>query len=168
MKKLLLLSVLSITFTFAYGQKSIDALFDKYAGKDGFSTVTINGTLLKFAKLFDNDDDHSENSIPNGLTEIRILTQEDTTLKVENFYNMVIRDIDLKSYEEFMRVKDSEQDLRMLVRIEGKTFREFLLISGGKDNSIIQIKGRLTFEDAEKISLDAKKNKGVTVLAEQK
>jgi hypothetical protein len=168
MKRLLLIFVLSITFTFANGQKSIDALFDKYAGKDGFSTVTFNGSLLKFAKLFDNDGDHHENSIPKGLTEIRILSQEDKTMQVENFYDMVMRDIDLKSYDEFMRVKDSDQDLRMLVRIDGKTFKEFLLISGGADNAIIQIKGELTFEDAKKISLDAEKNKGVTVFADQK
>jgi len=168
MKKFLLLAILSITFTFAFGQKSIDSLFEKYAGKDGFSTVTFNGSLLKFAKLFDSDDDDSANSIPNRLTEIRILSQEDKSMKVENFYDMVIRDIDLKSYEEFMRVKESDQDLRMLVRIEGKTFREFLLISGGNDNAIIQIKGELTFEDAKKISLDAQKNNGVTVFADKK
>jgi hypothetical protein len=168
MKKLFLLTVLSITFTFVYGQKSIDALFEKYAGKEGFSTVTFNGSLLKLAKLFDNDDDSPDNSIPNGLTEIRILSQDDKSIKVENFYDMVIRDIDLKSYEEFMRVKESNQDLRMLVRIEGKTFREFLLISGGEDNAIIQIKGELTLEDAKKISMEAEKNKGVTVLANQK
>jgi hypothetical protein len=168
MKKMLLLSVLSITFTFVYGQKSIDALFEKYAGKDGFSTVTFNGSLLKLAKLFDNEGDNQDNSFPAGLTEIRILSQEDKTMKVENFYDMVMRDIDLKSYEEFMRVKGTDQDLRMLVRIDGKTFKEFLLISGGEDNAIIQIKGDLTFEDAKKISLDAEKNNGVTVLANHK
>ena len=59
MKKLLLFTILSITFTFVYGQKSIDALFEKYAGKDGFTTVTINGNLLKLAKCFGNDDDHT-------------------------------------------------------------------------------------------------------------
>ena len=73
MKRLLLFTVLTITFTFVYGQKSIDALFEKYAGKDGFTTVTINGNLLKLAKCFDNDDDHDDNSIPANITEIRIL-----------------------------------------------------------------------------------------------
>ena len=60
MKKLLLFAVLSITFTFVYGQKSIDALFDKYAGKDGFTTVTINGSLLKLARCFDSSADHDD------------------------------------------------------------------------------------------------------------
>lgn len=168
MKRLLLIAVLTITFTFVYGQKSIDALFDKYAGKEGFTTVTINGNLLKLARCFDRDGDHDDNSISANITEIRILSQEDTTLKVENFYDMVIKDIDLKSYEEFMRVKDSEQDLRMLVRMDGNKFKEFLLISGGEDNAIIQIKGNLTFDEAKKLSEDARKNKGVTIVADQK
>ena len=167
MKKLLLFAVLTITFTFAYGQKSIDALFDKYAGKDGFTTVTINGNLLKLARCFDKDADHDDNSFPANITEIRILTQEDKTLKVENFYDMVIKDIDLNVYEEFMRVKDSDQDLRMLVRTEGKKFKEFLLIAGGEDNAMIQIKGNLTFDDAKKLSEDARKNH-MDIVADQK
>ena len=168
MKKLLLFAVLSITFTFVYGQKSIDALFDKYAGKDGFTTVTINGSLLKLARCFDSSADHDDNSLPAGLSEIRILSQEDKTLKAGNFYDMVIKDIDLNSYEEFMRVKDSDQDMRMLVRTEGKTFKEFLLIAGGEDNAVIQIKGNLTFDDAKKLAEDAKKNNGMDIVADHK
>jgi hypothetical protein len=168
MKRLLLFAVLTITFTFVYGQKSIDALFDKYAGKEGFTTVTISGNLLKLARCFDNDYDQDDNSMPANITELRILSQEDKTLKVENFYDMVIKDIDLNTYEEFMRVKDSDQDLRMLVRTEGKKFKEFLLITGGEDNAIIQIKGNLTFDEAKKLSEDARKNKGVDIVADQK
>jgi hypothetical protein len=168
MKRLLLFAVLSITFTFVYGQKSIDALFEKYAGKEGFTTVTLKGDLLKLARCFDNDGDHDDNSIPSGLTEIRILSQEDKSMKVGNFYEMVIKDIDLNTYEEFMRVKESDQDLRMLVRTDGNKFREFLLIAGGDDNAVIQIKGNLTFDDAKKIAKDAEKSKGVSAVADQK
>ncbi len=158
MKKLIAIIVLTITGTFVYGQKSIDNLFDKYAGKDGFTTVTVNGGLLKLAHLFGNNDD--ETSIPSHVTEIRILTQEDKSLSVDNFYKIVINDIDMDKYDEFMRVKSSDQDLRMLVRSEGNAFREFLLIAGGEDNALIQIKGNLTYEDAKKISEDAKKDHG--------
>ncbi len=166
MKRLLLLVVLSITFTFIYGQKSIDALFDKYAGQDGFTTVTINGSLLKLAKCFDNDS-ANDNSIPASVTEIRILTQEDKSMKVENFYDKVIKDIDLNRYEEFMRVKDSDQDLRILVRAEGNRFKELLLIAGGEDNAIIQVKGDMTLKEAKKMAKDAGKNHGTAIVAEQ-
>jgi Domain of unknown function (DUF4252) len=156
-----------ITFTFIYGQKSIDALFDKYSGKDGFTTVRINGNLLKLAKCFDKDAGHDDH-LPASIDEIRILSQDDKNLKVGNFYDMVIKDIDLTAYEEFMRVKESDQDLRMLVRTEGNKFKEFLLIAGGEDNAIIQIKGDLTLNDAKKLSEDARKNNGLDIAAEHK
>ena len=167
MKRLFAIAVLITTFTLGYGQKSIDTLFERYAGKDGFTTVTINGNLLSLFHCFDNDKDR-DSDLPAGLTEIRILAQDDESMKVENFYDMVMKDINLSNYEEFMRVKDSEQNLRMLVRTEGKKFREFLLIAGGEDNAIIQIKGNLTFNDAKKISEDFRKNKDIDVFAEHK
>jgi len=158
MKRLTLFIVLTITATFAYGQKSIDALFEKYAGRDGFTTVTINGSLLKLAHLLGDKDD--EDALPVHITEIRVLSQEDDHMKVDNFYNNVINDIDLKNYDEFMRVKKSDQDVRMLVRSEGNKFKEFLLIAGGEDNAIVQIKGNMTYEEAKKFSNDAKKDHG--------
>jgi hypothetical protein len=156
MKKLLLIIALTITGTLVYGQRSIDYLFEKYAGKDGFTTVTISGDLLKLAHcLGDNDDD---DDFPVSITEVRILTQEDKSIKVENFYAMVINDIDLKDYDEFMRVKNSDQDLRMLVRSEGNKFKEFLLVAGGEDNALIQVKGNMTYADARKFAKDSEKN----------
>jgi hypothetical protein len=166
MKRLFVLIALLIILTTVYGQKSIDNLFEKYAGKDGFTTVTINGGLLRLATLFGDNDD--ESSIPSCINTIRILSQEDKNLKVENFYNLVMEDIDLQNYEEFMRVKDSDQDLRMLVRADGNKFKEFLLITGGKDNAIIQIKGSLTLEEANKFSVDVKKNHGMNIASKNK
>jgi hypothetical protein len=158
MKKILVLIVLTIAATLVYGQKSIDDLFERYAGKDGFTTVTINGNFLKWARnLGDND---KENSLPVNISEIRILAQEDKNIPVENFYSLVIQDIDLNSYDEFMRVKSSDQDLRMLVRSEGNRFKEFLLIAGGEDNALIQVKGNMTYAEAKKFSREAEKNRG--------
>ena len=158
MKRILVLIALTITATLVYGQKSIDDLFERYAGKDGFTSVTINGNLLKWARhLGDNDED---NSLSVNISEIRVLAQEDKNMPVENFYNLVIKDIDLKNYDEFMRVKSSDQDLRMLVRSEGNRFKEFLLIAGGKDNALIQVKGNMTYAEAKKFSREAEKNHG--------
>jgi len=166
MKKLLFFTILTVLAAVVYSQKSIDALFDKYAGKDGFVTVTINGNLLKL--LSDNEDDTNDNSLPANVTEIRILVQEDENIEAANFYDLVIKGINLENYEEFMRVKESDQDLRMLVRAEGRKIKEFLLIGGGEDNLLIQIKGTMTFDEAKKFSSDAKKNHGLNILADRK
>jgi hypothetical protein len=156
-----------ITFTFVYGQKSIDLLFDKYSEKDGFTTVKINGSLLKLAKCFDADA-CPDKDLHASVSEIRILTQDDKNIKAGNFYDMVIKDIDLSSYEEFMRIKESDQDVRMLVKTEGNKFKEFLLIAGGEDNAIIQVKGDLTLNDAKRMSENARKNNGQDIAAEYK
>jgi hypothetical protein len=159
MKKMTLFLALLITATFTYGQKSIDALFEKYAGKNGFTTVTISGNLLKLA-MDDDDDD----SMPADISEIRILAQDDDeNNEIENFYDKVIKDIDLTLYEEFMRVKESDQDLRMLVRSEGNRFKEFLLIAGGKDNAIIQVRGNMTYKEAKRFSSEAGKKHGLNI-----
>jgi hypothetical protein len=160
MKKIILFALLITTATFASGQKSIDALFDRYAGKDGFTTITINGNILKLAGI----DREGNDSFPADITEIRILAQNYDDAKVENFYDRVISGLNLNDYEEFMTVKESDHDLRMLVRAEGNKFREFLLISGGDDNALIQIKGNMTFGEARKLSQNVKKSHSLDVI----
>ena len=80
---------------------------------------------------------------------------------------MIIKDIDLKTYEEFMRVKEKNQDMRILVKADGKRFSELLLIAGGDNNAVIQIKGDISLEDAKKLSENAGKSKGMDIFAEQ-
>jgi NADH:ubiquinone oxidoreductase subunit D len=162
MKKLFLIISVSLITTIISAQKSVDALFEKYAGKDGFVTVTINGNLLKLAAVF--DDDMENKSIPENITQIRILAQEADNIKVDNFYDLAIKDIDLNLYEEFMQIKESDQDVRMLVRTEGDRFTEFLMIVGGKDNALIQIKGSMTLEEAKKFADHAKKDHGLNLI----
>jgi len=166
MKKSLLFVSLLIAFDIVSAQKSIDALFEKYAGRDGFTTVTINGSLCKLAAFLGDDTDN--NQMPANITGIRILTQDDENMKVENFYDLVIRDINLSEYEEFMRVKESDQDLRILIKSEGRKFSELLLIAGGNDNALIQIKGNITPDEAKKLSNNVKHNHNFSITADTK
>jgi hypothetical protein len=164
MKRLLLMMVLSAAVSAIFAQSSIDALFDRYAGKEGFVTVTLSGDLLKLSSIL--DDDNDEKTFDGKITEIRVLAHDDDDIKVINFYDLVKKDINTREYEEFMSVKKSDQDLKMLVRSEGKRFREFLLIGGGEDNFIVQVKGDMSLKDAEKFSSDAKKDHGRNLLSD--
>jgi hypothetical protein len=156
MKKILGILVLSASMSFVFGQRSIDALFEKYSGNEGFVVLTVNGNLLNLLRSCDKDKDKYH--WPGKVTEIRILAQDDEDMKVDNFYDKVMRDINLSDYEEFMRVKESDQELRMLVRTDGNIIKEFLLVAGGEDNVIIQVKGKMTVHDAEEFSSQVKKD----------
>lgn len=153
------MALLVLQFVIASGQRSIDRLFDKYADKEGFTTVNISGNLLNFAACLDDDD----NEIKARITEIRVLTQNDKSMNVDNFLDVVKRDLTDNDYEEFLRVKEYGRDLRMLVRAEGRKIKEFLLVSGGEENSLVQIKGDMTLSDARKLSENAKKHSDVTI-----
>ncbi len=163
MKKLAVIISMFVLCSGINAQKSIDDLFAKYAGKDGFTTVTINGNLLKLASAL--GEDESDKSMPKDISTIRILSQENENAgSVDNFYDAAIKDIDLSKYEEFMQVMEKDQKLKMLVKVEGNKITEFLLISGGKDNAIIQIKGSMSLDEARKFAEDAKKDHGSNVV----
>jgi len=164
MKRIIGIIVLSALMVAVYGQRSIDRLFERYSGNDGFVTFTMTGNLLNLLKS--HDDDWRENRWPDKIDEIRILVQDDDNMHVENFYDLARRDIDSREYEEFMSVKKSDQDLRMLVRIDGDIIREFLLIGGGEENFIIQAKGRITVKEAEDFCCEVKKDHGRNMLSD--
>jgi len=164
MKRILIIFAFITAAIAADAQRSVDALFNKYAGRDGFVTFTLNGNLIKLSDFLDDDDDNN-NSKSGYITEVRILAQNKDNLNAGNFYNLAMKDINLNRYEEFMRVKKSDQDVRILVRTEGNKFKEFLLIAGGEDNILIQVKGDMSYAEARKFSNKAKKEHGMDMVA---
>lgn len=158
MKRILGILVVSALMGVAYGQRSIDRIFERFANNDGFVSFTISGNLLNLLKSDENEWD--DNHWPDKITEIRILVQEDKDRDIENFFDLAGRDLDSRDYEEFMTVKKTHQNLKMLVRMDGDIIKEFLLIGGGEDNFIIQAKGRITVKEAEDFSYEAKKEHG--------
>jgi len=155
--------ILSASLGIIHGQKSIDRLFEKYAGSEGFVSLTLSGNILN---LMRSDEGFREDHWPSKITEIRILVQEDDYMRIENFYEAVRRDLDSREYEEFMTVKKSDKDLKMLARVDGKIIKELLLIAGGEDNFIIQLKGNISIEEAEDFCSEAQKEKGRNILSD--
>jgi hypothetical protein len=155
MKNLTLIAVLVLSSAIASGQRSIDRLFEKYSDRDGFTTVNITGNLLNLAASFDDDDGRD---VKAKITGVRILAQKQGYDRDLNFHDLVKRDLDFNGYEEFMRVKESGQDLRMLVRYQGRRITEVLVVAGGDDNAIIQVKGDMSVSDARRLSGQMKKN----------
>lgn len=150
MKKIVISASLLICISCVNGQRSIDRLFEKYADREGFTCITVNGNLLNIEASFE-DDDNDDRNIKAKITEVRILAQKEHHFDAGNFHDIVMRDLDLDDYEEFMRVKESDQDMRVLVKSQGKRITELLMIAGGNDNAIVQIKGNMSVSDARKI-----------------
>jgi hypothetical protein len=155
MKKLMFILCFVLPLA-TFAQKSpVDKLFEKYANKEGFTTVNISGKLLGFASHIDTGDEAAGRMLA-GLTGIRILSVEDKELnKGIDFYKELESDGFFKNndYESLMDVTDNNEVVRFLARDAGNNkLSELLLVVGGKDNALISIRGVIDPNDIGKLT----------------
>ena len=137
----------------------VDALFDKYAGKDGFTTVYISKYMFDMFRSDEVNEQEADdiNKVLGKLTAIKILTVEDPEFvgKGLNFYDEIMKELPREKYNELMVVKDKDSDVVFLAREEKNVIVELLLIVGGKeatDNVLISIQGQIDLETIGKLS----------------
>jgi Domain of unknown function (DUF4252) len=157
MKKII--AGLLIALTSVYGSvviaqnDPVNSLFEKYAGKEGFTTVHLTGDLLKLAAKMDKED--QDMKFLSQISEIKVLAQECTEGKPTdlNFYAEIWPGIDKSAYKELLTVKEKDQDVKMVARGNGDNISEFLIIvSGLNENVLVQIKGNLNLKEMDQLS----------------
>jgi len=154
MKKLF---VFFITMCFSLVIKAqtnpIDAMFDKYSERDGFTVVSISGRMLSMFSDSDSDNDAADNVL-SKLKSVRILSVEDSLLNKDlNFNSELTRKLDISAYEELMLIKEGPDITRFLIRQQGKVITELLVITGGPaGNSLISIRGELDLKNITNLS----------------
>ncbi len=156
MKRILIALVLIIPLLgMAQSNSPIDKLFNKYANKDGFTTVNISGKLLGLASKLD-ESESKEASMMEKISGIRILSVEDKVLnKGLNFYTELEADGFFKNnnYEVLMEVTGKDEIVRFYGRNGEKgKLSELLLVVGGNDNTLISIRGVIDPNDIGKIT----------------
>jgi hypothetical protein len=132
----------------------VDKLFNKYSGKDGFTTVLISQYMFDMFKDVDTNDKDFDNLI-KGLKSIRIITVEDPKLIAAgiNFYKEIMKDLPASEYKELMVIKEKGQDVKFMVKETQGRISELLLISGGKNNNtFICIQGNIDLKSIAKLS----------------
>jgi len=114
MKRLLTLIMLIPLLGMAQAKSPIDKLFERYANKDGFTTVNISGKLLGLAENM-KDSKGKDIDMLKKITGIRILTVEDEKLnKSLNFYKELEADgfFRKNDYEVLMEVTEKDEVVR--------------------------------------------------------
>ncbi len=154
MKRIILSGVAIIFALTVFGQKSaVDKVFDKYSGKDGYTTVYISSFMFKMLSQLDVDDpEYNEfKKATSGINSIKILTQDGSNS--EAFGKELLEMLPRDEYQEMMVVKDQEEEVLFLAREEGGKISEFLLIvSGGGEDALIAIQGDIDLESIASIA----------------
>ncbi len=154
MKRIILSGVVIIFALTVFGQKSaVDKIFDKYSGKDGYTTVYISSFMFKLLSQLDVDDpEYNEfKKATSGINSIKILTQDGDNS--EAFGKELLEMLPRDEYQEMMVVKDQDEEVLFLAREEGGKITEFLLIvSGDGDDALIAITGDIDLESISSIA----------------
>jgi len=133
------------------------ALFDKYSGKDGFTTVSISKELFgMFADMNTDDPDAKEvKAMMEQLDGIKILMYEaenaDNT-ELASFKGEISK-LQVSGYSELMVVKQPGEEVKFLAMKKGDKIGELLLVIGGeKEAGFISITGTIDMATIGKLS----------------
>ena len=156
MKKLMIFIAVLIPFITLAQKSPVDKLFEKYANKDGFTTVNISGKLLGLASKMDSNNKDATTDMFSKLTGIRILSVDDEQLnKGLDFYKELEKEGFFKDnkFESLMDVTEKDEVVRFMSKenSSGK-ITDLLLVVGGKSNALISISGLIDPENVAKIT----------------
>lgn len=144
--------------TVSNAQSPADALFDKYSGMDGYTSVYITQHMFSlFANIETEEDEEGFIDLVKGLKCIKIISVDEENapeLNAQvNFYDEIMKNFPKGKYEELMVIKKKDQDIKFLIYKKDNKINELLMIIGGKeDNALISIQGDIDLKTISKLS----------------
>ena len=137
-------------------QSSFDAIFDEYEGDKGFTSVLITKRMFAlFAQATDiTVDDQSLDDIISDLNGIKILTYEGSDQSTKNAFEKKTRNtlVD-ENFEELMRVREEDQDVKIMVKEKDNIIHELILfVAEKKEIALISLSGIINLEKISKLS----------------
>jgi hypothetical protein len=144
MKKLGLFIILSSLSLSVFCQRSpVDDLFEKYNGKEGFTSVYISSRMFSLLARIDTDDEEFRNMVTR-IKSIRILSIDSArNVSGINFCNDLLPRLNRTGYEELMTVKEQNDEVRFMIReVDGK-IAELVMVTAGPGSSVVSITGDL-------------------------
>ncbi|MBW6459673.1 MAG: DUF4252 domain-containing protein [Bacteroidales bacterium] len=132
-------------------------LYDKYGGKDGYTTVSISKELFGMFATIDSSDPEMQEvkEMMNQLDGIKILMYEtkDAMDAELGKFRSEIRKLKTEGYSELMEVKQTSEEVKFLAMKKGDKISELLLvINGEKQAGFITITGLIDMNTIGKLS----------------
>jgi len=116
--------------------KAVEQLFQKYSGKEGFTSVVITRNMFQlFANIEDSENDEFLKTVKN-LEFIKILSAK-TGADGKAFYNEILSLIPEKDFKELMVIQDADEQVKFLTAEKDGVIKDLLMVSGGKEESVV-------------------------------
>ena len=153
MKKLVLFIIISALTLSSFCQNSpVDELFEKYDGKDGFTSVYISSKMFSLLARIDTEDEEFRNLVTR-IKSIRILSIDSAqNVSGLNFSSDLLPRLNRTGFEELMTVREETGEVRFMIREVGGKIAELVMVTGGRGSSVVSIRGDLDLKTIASLS----------------
>jgi hypothetical protein len=162
MKKLsitLFVFIMSAMPLFTNAQTAIDGLYQKYAGKEGFTSINISPQMFQMLSGINMKDSSKEalqaQEAIKQLKGLKMLVYEpkDST-KALDFYNEIKKTVPMKAYSELMTVDGQDGKVKFLASQDsnGKIKELLMIVSGSDETLIMSLTGLIDMQTISEIS----------------
>jgi len=131
-------------FTACDRQPGVSDAFEKYAHKEGVTSVTVPGWLIGIGATF-GDLGEDEKELLDCIDKVKVLAIEDEELNKEiNLHKEFHAEINKnKEYEELLTVSDKNENVTIFGKMNENVIQEMIVLVGGDDNVMIYLKGEI-------------------------
>ncbi len=154
--KLSLVLMVCMPLMLSAQKNPMDILFEKYAGREGFTSVAISKDLF----LMFNDIDTAGNqnlkdfqNIVGKLDGLKILSYKPTCKDDKfNFYDELTKTFPMAEYTNLMEVNESNENIKFYVKKSGPKISELLMIVKEPDETTaLSITGEINLNSISKL-----------------
>lgn len=152
-KPLILALILSALAIPMQAQNSpVDDLFEKYDGKEGFTSVYISSKMFSLLSRIDSEDEEFRNLVTR-INGIRILSIDSAENKTRlNFATELMPGLRRNGFEELMTVKEEDDNVFFMIREVGNRIAELVMVTGGHGSTVVSIRGDLDLKTIASLS----------------
>jgi hypothetical protein len=145
---------------FMNAQSPLDKVFDKYAGKEGFTTVNISKEMFQMLLSMADDKDTSNREMQkmmgqlNGLKVLTCTVDSTKPAQAIAFYNEASAVFPPAVYKELMTVNDDGSNIRFITKQEGngRISEMVMLIKGKHEMVVMSLTGIIDLSTVSKLS----------------
>lgn len=162
MKKSIVKFILGVLISFpmlTMAQTPIDKLYEKYSGKEGFTSINISPAMFNMFKNMDTDEGDGEETqnMKEAIEQVKgmkILSYEpENKNDLKKFRDEVEKSLDLDGFEELMVVDSEDGGVKFLAKKDNGKILEFLMLAGEDDGfTLMSFVGSMDMETIGKLS----------------
>lgn len=122
--------------------QTMNQLFDSFSKQDHVTKVTMGKFIMKLSSVF---------TETMGVDGIEVLDLDECGEKVKKNFSNAIRDLKDPTFETMVTSNEKDSRTKVMIRIDKEMIRELVVLTTGKDNALIRIKGKIKPSDIEKV-----------------